>query len=89
MPEINDKEEIPEGNFPINLKLIKEYQWTEPSLMDKYKDSTYHKSSFCSGINIDINLIMCEDKIVITSIFQSYVLHWYHKHIFHTGMDIM
>ena len=57
--------------------------------MDKYKDSTYHKSYFCGGSNIDINLIMCEDKIVITSIIQSYVLHWYHKHLFHTGMDIM
>ena len=67
---------IPEGDFPINLRLIKEYQWTEPSLMDKYKDGMYHKSVFCEGINIGINLIMCEDKIVITSILQSYVLHW-------------
>ena len=89
MPEINDNEEIPEGNFPINLRLIKEYQWTEPSLMDKYKDGTYHKGSFCGGSNIDINLLMCEDKIVITSILQSYVIHWYHKHLFYTGMDIM
>ena len=50
---------------------------------------TYHKGSFCGGINIDINLIMCEDKIVITSILQSYVLHWYYKHLFYTGMDKM
>ena len=57
--------------------------------MDKYKDGTYHKGSFCGGSNIDINPIMCEDKIVIKSILQSYVLHWYHKHIFHTGMDIL
>ena len=66
MSEINDNEEIPEGNFPINLKLIKEYQWIEPSLMDKYKYGTYHKGSLFEGIYIDINLIMCEDKIVIT-----------------------
>ena len=33
--EINDTEEIPEGNFHINLKLIDKYQWTEPSLMAK------------------------------------------------------
>ena len=33
--------------------------------MNKYKDDTYHKGSFCGGSNIDINLIMCEDKIVI------------------------
>ena len=76
MSEINDNEEIPEGNLPINLKLIKKYQWTEPSLMDKYKDGMYHKGSFCVGSNIDTNLIMCEDKIFITSILQSYVLHW-------------
>ena len=66
MSEINDNEEIPEGNLPINLKLIKEYQRKEPILMDKYKHDTYHKGSFCEGSNIDINLIMCEDKIVIT-----------------------
>ena len=35
--EINDTNKIPEGNFPINLKLIKQYQRTEPILMDKYK----------------------------------------------------
>ena len=57
--------------------------------MDKYKDGKYHKVFFLEGINIDINLIMWEDKIVITSILQSYVLHWYHKHIFYTGMNIM
>ena len=57
--------------------------------MDKYKDVTYHKGYFFGGINIDINLIMCEDKIDITSIIQSYVLHWYHKHLFHIGIDIM
>ena len=56
--------------------------------MDKYKDGTYHKGSFCGLSNIDINLIMCEDKIVNTSILQSYVLHWYHEHTFHTGMYI-
>ena len=33
--EINDIEELPEGNFPINLKLIKKYQRTEPSLIAK------------------------------------------------------
>ena len=44
--------------------------------MDKYKDGTYYKGSFCGGIHIDIDLIMCEDKIVITLILQSYVLHW-------------
>ena len=65
MPKINDNEEIPEGNFPINLRLIKEYQWTEPRLMDKYKDGTYHKGCFYEWIDIDINLIMCEDKICI------------------------
>ena len=30
---------------------------------------------------------MCEDKIVITSIIQSCVLHWYHAYLLHTVMD--
>ena len=44
--EINDTKEIPEGTFPINLKLIQEYQGSEPSITDKYKDGTYNNGSF-------------------------------------------
>ena len=39
--------------------------------MDKYDDGTYHKGSLCGGNNADINLIRCEDNIVILSIIQS------------------
>ena len=31
--EINDIKELPEGNFPINLKLIQKYQRSEPSII--------------------------------------------------------
>ena len=37
--------------------------------------------------NIDLNLIACEDKVVIPSNLQSYLLHWYHTYILHPGMD--
>ena len=86
MPEINETEEIPEGNFPINLKLIQRHQWVEPILMDKYKDGTYHKF-FCGGSNDNITLITCKYTIVIPLKLQSYVLHWYHTYLLHTGMD--
>ena len=46
MLEINYTEELPEGMFPINLKLIQKYQWAEPSIIAKYKDGTYQKGSF-------------------------------------------
>ena len=62
MSEINDMEEIPEGTFPINLKLIQTYKRLEPIIRDKYKDGTYHKGSFHGGSNSDINLIICKDK---------------------------
>ena len=57
MPEINDIEEVPEGTFPIDLKLIQKYQWSEPIMIAKYKTSKYHKGSFNGGINIDLKLI--------------------------------
>ena len=38
--EIDDNEEIPEGTFPINLKLTKRYQRLEPIIRAKYKDGT-------------------------------------------------
>ena len=81
MSEINDIEEITEVTFPINLKLIKKNQQTESSLMAKYKDGRYHKGSFRGGINIDLNLIKCEDKIFIPIIIQSYMLNWYHTYL--------
>ena len=74
--EINDTEELPEGNFPINLKLIYLYQPIDTSLMAKYTSGAYQKGYFCWGSNINLNLIICEVKIVIPSIIQSYVLHW-------------
>ena len=85
--EINDIEEIPEGTFPMSLKLIAKYQRSEPSLMSKYEDGKYHKGYFCGGSNSDPSLRRCKDKIVIPSKLQGYILHWYHIDILHPGMD--
>ena len=54
--------------------------------MAKYKEGTYHKGYFRGERNIDINLITYEDKIVIPSILQSYLLYWYHMHFLHPGI---
>ena len=56
--------------------------------MAKYKYGAYHKDYFCGGNNIDLNLIMCEDKIFVSPIIQRYVLHWYHTYLLHPGIDI-
>ena len=39
--------------------------------MYKYKNGTYYKGYFRGGINTDLKLITCKDKIVIPSKFQS------------------
>ena len=56
--------------------------------MAKYKTVTYKKGSFCGGINMNLNLITCEDKSIILSIIQSYVLDWYHIYLLHPEMYI-
>ena len=81
MSEINYTKNITEGTFPINFKLIEKHQQKDPILVEKYKEGAYQKVSFRGGININLNLIICEDKIVIPSILQSYVLHWYHTYL--------
>ena len=86
MSEINDIEEIPEGNFPINLKLIQKHQRTEASITAKYKDGTYHKDYLLGVSIIYLKLITCKDKIVIPPKLQSYVVHWYHTYLLHPGM---
>ena len=55
--------------------------------MDKYKNCAYHTGSFHGGVNIYINLIKCEDHIVIPEILQSSVLHWYHMYLLHPLME--
>ena len=55
--------------------------------MTKYNEGTYQNDSFCGGSNIYLNLITCEDKVVILSKFQSYELHWEHTYLIHAGMD--
>ena len=85
--EINYIEKIPEGTFPINLKLTQKYQQQEPRITDKYKDGTYQECYFHGVSNSDLNLITCENKIVIPQKLQSYVLHWYHTYLLHPIMD--
>ena len=46
LSEINDTVELSEGIFPINLKLIEQYQQEDPCLLDKYTMDTYPKGSF-------------------------------------------
>ena len=58
MSEIKYIEETPEGNFPINSKLIQKYQQAEHSIKSKYIDGTYHKVYFCGGNDIDLKLIV-------------------------------
>ena len=65
MPGINDIEELTEGDFPINLKLIQKQQRLGPSIIAEYKYGVCHKGSFCGGSNTYIKLITCKDNIVI------------------------
>ena len=63
------------------------YQQKIDGLLDKYKEGTYQTGNFRGWSNLNHNLILCEDKIIIMSILQNYVLNWYHNHLLHPGMD--
>ena len=56
MSEINNIEEIPKDNFPINLKFIHKHQREEPIITAKYKDGTYHKGSFMEIVILILTL---------------------------------
>ena len=87
MSEINDTKELPKGKFSLKLKTDQTISTENPSLLAKNKMGTYHKGYFYGGSNINLNLITCEDKIVIPSILQSYVLNWYNTYLLNPGMD--
>ena len=63
------------------------YKRSEPSLVEKHKDGTYHTGYFHGGNNIKLSLITCEDKIFIPTIIQIYILHWYHTYIIRPVID--
>ena len=67
--------------------MIPKYQQSEPTIIAKYKYCMYHKGYFHGGSNTGIQLIMCNDSIVIPSILQSYILYWYHTYILHAVID--
>ena len=71
MLRINDINKLPEGIFPVKLKIINQYQQKYPSLIAKYKTGKYESGSFCGVRNINFNNITCEDKIVIPLILQN------------------
>ena len=55
--------------------------------MAKYKEGTYHRGYFCGGSNIYLNLITCEDNIVIPPILKIYVLCWYYVYLLNPGIN--
>ena len=55
--------------------------------MAKYNYDTCHKGYFHGGINVELKLITCEDKIFILSILQGYILHWYRTYLIYIGMN--
>ena len=46
MSEINDTEELSKGKFPINFKIIDQYQQKYPGLMAKFKTGKYKSGYF-------------------------------------------
>ena len=56
VPEINYNEEIHEGNFPINLKLIRKNQWKNPSLLTKYEEGTYQTGHLAEKVRYILTL---------------------------------
>ena len=56
MSEINNTEELYEGKFPINFKIIDQYQWKDPSLYAKLKTGKY-KSYFFVEESITIFIL--------------------------------
>ena len=89
MPDFFGINELSEGAFPINFKIIDQYQLEYPILTDKLKCETYKRYDLSGGRNTHYNIIICKDEIIIPSKLKIYVFNWYHTYILNPGMDIM
>ena len=76
MSEINNTEEITEGDFPLDLKLIGQHQWKYPSLLAKYKEDKYQKGSCRGGSYIYLNFITWKIR---------FLFHQYSKVMYYIG----
>ena len=56
MSEINNIEEFTESIFPINLKIVDQYQQKEPRLKAKYNIGMYQKGSVVGEVIHILNL---------------------------------
>ena len=83
MLELYNIEELPEGPFPISLKLIDHYQREYHLLTKNIYAQNMPKGSFSRGWDT-IELVTYKEKIVIPHKLQNYTVKWYHTYLLHT-----
>ena len=76
------------AHFLYILKQYNAISFNTPFLTGELKLAEYIKDYFRGG-RIIIQLLTCEDKIVISYKLQKYVVKWYHTYLLHPVMDIM
>ena len=70
----------------LTYQTIDKYQRKEKEQVEKLKHANYHTKYSCGGGNIFM-LIFKNDKIVVPTILQKYVVNWYHTYLLHTGTE--
>ena len=71
--------ELPKNAFPINLKLIQEFQQKDKKLCQLLQENdNYTLKTFCGGEK-ERHLIMVNDKIVMPAPLQQRLIDWYHN----------
>ena len=64
MSELFEINELPEGEFPMILNIIDQYQQKDPCLTDKLKCDKYKGGYFCGVRNTNFNLIPCKEYLL-------------------------
>ena len=75
--EIYGVEQLEGDTFPLTYLKINEYLRKEEELVEKLKRTNNHTKYLREGGNIFI-LIYKNDKIVVPTIIQEYVVNWYY-----------
>ena len=81
-----DDKKFDSNTFPLIYQMINKYERTDNDLVEKLKFANYHTKYFCGGRNTFM-LIYKNDKIVVPTILQKYVVHLHHTYILHPGTE--
>jgi hypothetical protein len=82
------KDDLPNHAFPVTYQLLAKEQHKDKTLLKQVQDSAFFLLKEFYGGEQTVSLICHNNRIVIPSTLQKWIVHWYHHILCHPGIKI-